>query len=556
MENDGLSRRGRNVVNDFDAIVIGAGASGAIVAAILTESGRTVLLLERGGEGPTGTTGRDHLRNQRLSVYGHNAGPNLMDNPRVTINTNGSSLLLRPHENGYQNNAACLGGGTRVYGGMAWRFMPQDFRMASVYGVPAGSSLADWPISYDDLEPFYEQAEWEIGVAGEAGADQHAAPRRKPYPLPPIEGNLERSILQRGAAKLGINTFPAPLLINTIPRAGRAACGRCGMCVGFACPTDGKNGTQNTMLPRALATGKCTLVTNAMVQQIQTDERGRAVGVSYFVNDHLQTCTAKVVVSSAGAIESARLLLNSASSKHPAGLGNDHDQVGRHLQGHVYTGAFGLMPEIVFDGQGPGVSIATTHYNHGNPGIVGGGLLANDFIKLPAAFVKWAWPPDQTRWGQSAKDYVRENYRRTAHVCGPIHDIPDPNARVTLDSHVRDRWKIPVASFSGSTHPESIRVANFMRQRAEDWLKASGATKIWSNPPRLVLSGGQHQAGTCRMGTDPKTSVTDQWGRVHGHGNLFVMDAGVNVTNGGFNPVLTIMALAFRNASHLAASMP
>jgi choline dehydrogenase-like flavoprotein len=138
-------------------------------------------------------------------------------------------------------------------------------------------------------------------------------------------------------------------------------------------------------------------------------------------------------------------------------------------------------------------------------------------------------------------------------VQGPIQDTPNPDARVTIDPFVRDRWGIPVAHLSGTTHPESIRTADFTRRRAEEWLKASGAKTIWSYPSQLGLSGGQHQAGTCRMGNDPHSSVTDSWGRVHGHENLFVMDSSIHVTNGGFNPVLTIMALAFRNASHLAS---
>jgi choline dehydrogenase-like flavoprotein len=543
------------VVNDFDAIIIGAGAAGGIVAAVLAEAGKRVLLLERGENEPSAESGRDHLRNQRLSIYGHNAGPDIKDHPRVIVGASGKSVVLHPHESGYQNNAGCVGGGTRVYGGMAWRFMPRDFRMASTYGVPAGSSLADWPIGYDDLEPFYERAEWEIGVAGGGGGDKFAGARGKPYPLPAVDSNPERVVLERGAKALGLNTFPVPLLINTVPYNGRAACGKCGACIGFACPTDGKNGTQNTMIPRALATGRCTLVTRAMVQKIHMDSRGRAAGVSYFVGDELQTRSASVVICSAGAIESARLLLNSATDAHPRGLGNDFDQVGRQLQGHIYAGAFGVMSETVFDGNGPGVSIATTQFNHGNSGIVGGGLLANEFIKLPAMFVKWAMPPGQSRWGLAAKQYVRENYRRTIHVQGPAQDIPNAESRVTIDPEVRDRWGIPVVRLSGTTHAETIRAADFLRHRAEEWLRASGAKRVWSYPPQLVMSAGQHQAGTCRMGNDAKTSVTDSYGRVHGCENLFVIDGSIHVTNGGFNPVLTIMALAFRNAVRVAESI-
>jgi choline dehydrogenase-like flavoprotein len=150
---------------------------------------------------------------------------------------------------------------------------------------------------------------------------------------------------------------------------------------------------------------------------------------------------------------------------------------------------------------------------------------------------------------------MRDNYRRVLQVTGPVQDIPSPNARVTLNSAVRDRWGIPVAHLSGTTHPETVKTALFMREQTEKWLRASGAERVWSGHIGLFLSGGQHQAGTCRMGWDPRTSVTDRWGRVHAHDNLFVVDGSLHVTNGGFNPVLTIMALAYRSAEYIAKAI-
>jgi choline dehydrogenase-like flavoprotein len=143
---------------------------------------------------------------------------------------------------------------------------------------------------------------------------------------------------------------------------------------------------------------------------------------------------------------------------------------------------------------------------------------------------------------------MREAYRYVTDVKGPVQEIPHPDGRVTLDPGVRDRWGLPVACLSGTTHPETIRTATFLQARAREWLLASGAIQTWGDPPRLALHGGQHQAGTCRMGDDPRTSVVDRHCRVHGHDNLFVADGSPHVTNGGFNPVLTILALAYRTA--------
>ena len=529
-------------MNEYDAIVIGSGAAGGIVACVLAEAGKHVLLLERGPQLSFAEVGRDHLRNQRLAIYGHNAGPELIGNPRVFVDPDGRSRIVKPYELDYHNNAACVGGGTRVYGAQAWRFHPDDFRMASKYGVPEGSSLADWPIPYETLEPFYERAEWELGAAGDGNSIQHQIPRSRNYPLPPVPPGPQTVALQNAARQLGWVTSPVPLLINTEPYAGRASCIGCKYCVGFACPTDAKSGSQNTVIPRALATGNCELKTSTIVESIETDARGNVTGVSYLVDSsgatRRETARARIVIVSAGAIESARLLLNSRSSFHPAGLGNEYDQVGRNLQGHLYPRAYGLASDKVFNGIGPGVTIATTQFNHDNPEIIGGGMLADDFIKPPIDFWYDSLPPDLPRWGIENKRFMRENYTRVMHVRGPVQDIPNPEGRVTVDDTVRDKWGIPVARLSGTTHPATVAAAEFMRQRGEQWLRASGCEKVWSTQPGLILSGRQHQAGTCRMGSDPASSVTDEWGRVHGHDNLFVVDGSLHVTNGGFNPVL------------------
>jgi choline dehydrogenase-like flavoprotein len=546
---------------DYDAIIVGAGVAGGIVAGVLCEAGKRVLLLERGEKLTFENVPRDHLRNQRLSLYGHNAGPFENDGqPRVIEHPfTGDARVVKPYQPGYENNASCVGGGAVVYGAQAWRFMPQDFRMASAYGVPGGSSLADWPISYDDLAPFYERAEWEIGVAGESDAIAHQGPRNRPYPMLPMRDNQARLTLQRGAKSLGWKTRAVPLAINTTGFNGRPACRGCSYCVGFACPVDAKNGSHNTLLKRAIASGQCELITRAVGETVDVDGSGNAVGVTFFDQSSAaplrRSVTARKVVVSSGAIESARLLLNSISEFHPHGIGNAHDMLGRNLDGHVYTGAIGIFNEIVIDSVGPGASIATSEFNHDNPGIVGGGMIANEFVKLPIMFWRQCRPPDIPTWGQANKDWMRTAFLRTIQLAAPIHDIPSADSRVRLDPNVRDKFGIPAAHISGAVHPETLKTASFVRQRAEDWLRASGAKQVWSHPNAWWRSGGQHQIGTCRMGNDRKISVCDSFGRVHGTDNLHVIDGSLHTSAGGFNPVLTIMAIAFRASEELVRGM-
>jgi choline dehydrogenase-like flavoprotein len=516
----------------FDAIVVGSGAGGGIAACILAEAGKKVLLLERGRPLSFGDEKRDHLRNHRLAQYGHNTGPDIDGNPRLI-----NGKRVNPVQGGYNNNASCVGGGTLVYGMQAWRFHPLDFKMASTYGVPDGSSLADWPISYDDLAPFYERAEWEIGVSGGDPAPQ--MPRHREYPMPGVTRTKKARALEQGCKKLGWASQTTPMLLNTVPRDGRGACIQCQHCVGFACPSDSKNGTQNTVIPRALASGNCRLESQAFVKKLTKSAGGRVTGVLYVDKDGNENrITADVVVLACGAIETARLLLNS-------GLGGE--QVGRNLQGHYYAMASGFMPEPIYDGIGPGVSISTLEFNHGNDGVIGGGMMSDDFITMPIMFAKAFRPPEVPTWGQAHKDWMKK-YSRFLQVGGPIHEIPSADCRVQVSSSVRDKFGVRVASLSGTTHPETVKTTKFMFQRAHEWLSAAGAESILTREPGLWLSAGQHQAGTCRMGEDPTTSVVDVRCRVHGHDNLFVTDSSVHVTNGGFNPVLTIMALSFRTS--------
>ncbi len=230
-----------------------------------------------------------------------------------------------------------LGGGTRVWQGMSWRFLAEDFRMASTYGVPEHSTLVDWPFSYDELDPYYERVEWELGVAGDSHLSAATrAPRTTALPMPVLRDNGLRKPYSDAAARLGWHPSPIPTAINSVPRDGRGACVGCPQCVGHSCPVDAKNGTHNTVIPKALATGNCDLLMSTQVVEILHDGRGNAAGVRamHEVAGKVRELTVRAcrVVVAAGAMETPRLLLASGignewvgqKSSHSRGSSGDH----------------------------------------------------------------------------------------------------------------------------------------------------------------------------------------------------------------------------------------
>jgi choline dehydrogenase-like flavoprotein len=524
----------------YDAIVIGSGLGGGAAAATLAEAGKHVLLLEQGAAWRVTDDPRGHLATLTGPVPGLDGGP--AQTRRLSAGGTPWSLL------------GGVGGGTLTWGMQAWRFHPDDFRMASQYGVPNGSSLADWPIGYDDLEPWYARAENELGVAGDTTP---YAIRSTLYPLQPFDRGPVGQWLAEGAQRRGWPIFTPPLAVNTRPYRGRAACVRCSECLGFTCPVDAKSGSHNTSIPRALTTGLTTLLTQTQATRLLTDNSGRVAGVEYVSHGRRTNASARAVVVAGGAIETARLLLMSASRHHPVGIGNHTAHLGRHLQSHTYPIALGVLPpDVPNPNRDPSVSVATTAHNHGNTGVIGGAMMANDFVKTPVTHWRFGLPPDVPRWGHANKRAMRELYLRTVDVRAPVQEIPTPENRVTLHPTLRDPLGIPVAELAGVVHPETLRTAEFIRDRLVEWLEASGSERTWSLPALTRgLSDWFHQAGTCRMSADAGDGVVDPSGRVHGHDNLFIADGSVHVTNGGFNPALTILALALRTAENAVAEL-
>ena len=534
--------------DSYDVIVVGAGAGGGMAAAELASRGKSVLLIERARPFQNAELRDNHLQGKRQQVFDVTAGPGA-GSPRVVEHADGSTELVRGDGSGndYGLVAMALGGGTRVWQAMSWRFVEEDFRMASIYGVPEGSTLVDWPFGYDELEPYYERAEWLIGVSGDSASSAATrAPRKRDLPMPALRDNGMRAHFAAAAASMGWDTAPIPFGINSVPRAGRAACIGCAQCTGHACPVDAKNGTHNTAIPQAVATGNCDVLQATQVVEIMHDGDGRARGVRAFhdggsVPLPLELTALESVVVAAGAIESPRLLLAS-------GLGNSW--VGRNHHSHGFAAAYGLDITAQKTSPGPVHTISTLDFVHRRDAPWGGGVLFDFPSELPLHKAEIGHAVVGAV-GRAHKDWMR----RAPWPVGAmsmVQEVPHERSRIRIDPDVRDRFGMPVARMSGEAHPATLEASEFMRQRCLDWVRALGGTEASSRASGGSPRGSEHSAGTLRMGSDPATAATDERGLLFSTSNVYVADASLHPTNGGFNPGLTAMACALR----VAALMP
>jgi choline dehydrogenase-like flavoprotein len=534
--------------DEVDFVIIGSGAAGGVLAKELSTNGFRVVVLEQGPY----LTEADFSHNEIDVLFNHQ----LTNNPKSQPTTFRKTPQDQSKKQYSVMYGRCVGGSSVHFTANFWRLHEIDFVERSKVGEVPGASLVDWPIRYEDLEPYYTKVEWEVGVSGLAGASPFDPPRSRPYPMPPLPVKGSGVIFERAARKLGYHPFPAPMAILSQPRAGRSACVNCGFCLGFGCEVKAKSTSLSAMIPVAEATGRCEIRPNCYVHRIETDKDGHAAGALYFdskKNTHLQK--AKAVIVCANGAETPRLLLLSTSPQFPNGLANSSGVVGKHLMPNSGAVVLATFDEPLNDYKGFAVSrIFHDFYEMDlkKTGIYGGGGVDARFDLTPIGFAMGSLPPGTPKWGSDFKKALRQNFTRTMEIFCHGTSLAVESNSFSLDPDVKDAWGLPALRMTFKDHPNDLKLAEWMKDRAMEILDAAGAKQKWGFPIQ-EQQFAVHLLGTCRMGNDPKTSVINRDHRTHDVPNLFLCDGSSMVTSGRGQPTMTIQALAFRAADRITA---
>ena len=551
-----------------DVVIIGVGAAGGVLAAELGKAGMKVIGLERG---PRLTTQDFNPHDELRYFTRQDLRPNIKRQP-VTWRPNANARANPIPVQNYGNQA---GGGTVHYGAVSWRFHEDDFRARSQtierYGasaIPEDSSLVDWPLSYADLEPYYDRIEYELGVSGKAGNLQgrkidggnvFEAPRRREFPLPPLVVDQAGAVFDAAAKKLSYHPFSTPRAILSKAYKGRPGCTYCGFCQAFGCHVGAKSSILVTVLPQADATGNFKLITGAMCYRVNSDNSGRVTGVAYWGPDGSDnTIEAELVILTPFIYDNTRLLLLSKTDKFPNGLANSSGQVGKHLTAHMMPNVY-----VAFDDRhinnymGPSAQKHTIddfnadNFNHADVGFIRGSQISVGTGNLeggPISLTTTAPPSGVPRWGAAYRDFLAKYYARHAAMVAQTENLPYADQTIDLDPNVRDAWGLPAPRLTYDwRRPNELARVEFMMKKMEEIGRAMGATHVWRAPLGPGAPGAHHEGGT-RMGTDPKTSVVNRYGQSWDIPNLFVIGSSTFPSMSGFNPTLTIQALTYMSA--------
>jgi len=492
-------------------VVIGSGAGGGTLSNELAQKGIDVVCLEAGSRLTLADIVNDPaVMNERFGWHDRRIGPPLW--------------LCKT-----------VGGTTLHWSGVTPRIQAHELRARTTYGRLDDTTLIDWPLTPDELAPWYDRAELKMGVTGTHG-------------MPPSFETANYRVLAAGARKLGYREFTTTrTAINSVPRDGRPACQQIGFC-NSGCRIGAKWSTLYTEVPKAEASGHFELRPNAMAVRLNHDDTGRVTGVVYVDRDGvLHEQKARAVAVAGNVVETTRLLKNSASNRFPTGLGNSSDQLGRNYMRHVMSLVFAVMPGAVNFHKGTRQAglVMDEQYHEPARGFAGGYLI--ETVAADPAGVR----PYIGGWGRRVASLM-EKYDHFAGAFITGEDPPQATNRIDLHPTERDALGLPVPVVEYSLHANSVALQSHANRKTTEIYQSLGATEVFATDGVFT---GTHNMGVARMSENPDDGVTDRWGRVHDVPNLYVSDGSLFPTSAAANPTLTIVALAIRQADHMASRM-
>jgi choline dehydrogenase-like flavoprotein len=566
----------------YDLCIIGSGAGASPIAHQLALSGAKVLVLEKG----PWLTEKEFFKDE-LTISIHDAyNPKLTDEQHVIeeeyLDENNQAFWQgeKTSDSGWSWwNGNVVGGSSNFMSGYFHRLKPIDFRLKSEFGAIKGANIADWPISYAELEPYYAKVEREVGVSGRVVDHPHQEPRSSDFPYPPTAELPVSSWIDKAAKQIGYHAIPVPRAILSTPAMGRRSCEYSGYCSSYGCSSGAKGSGRAALLNHAIASGNCTIKANAKVYKIATDKQGKITAVHYYDSlGRKKSVNAKIYVVACQAVETSRLLLASTGEKFPQGLANNNGQVGKNLLfsgGGTGQGDFeyaDLSAQKIKELQqvGPFINRALQDWYQINDknfsganakGQAKGGTIDFLFHQNPIARARGSqWRlnennTDQLVWGEDLKKNLKLEFTTYKTLRFEVFNdwLPNDDCFVSLDESVTDQWGDPVAKVRIGYHQHDLAVGEYLSVKAKKLLTALGAKNISSSvsgaPSTNLMAGG------CRFGNDPSSSVLNKHCRAHEVDNLYVTDGSFMPTGGSVPYTFTIYANAFRVADKIKAHL-